>query len=56
MFDYSGLLSYQPPHRVRAEVPALRQLGDRVVLIMCDAGALKLLRAPPSAGPPTWSR
>jgi len=49
--DYTGLVRNEWSHGVRAEMPPLHQLGHGVMLIMRDAGALKLHRSPPSASP-----
>jgi hypothetical protein len=40
--DYAWFVDDEAAYRVRAEVPALRQLAYRVVLIVGDAGAFKL--------------
>jgi hypothetical protein len=44
--DYSWFIGDEAAYRIRAEVPALRQLAGRVMLIVRDAGSLKLHRAP----------
>jgi len=54
--DYPWLIGDNAAHRVGAEVPALRQLTDGVVLIVGDAGSFKLHRRPPVRGWSCWRR
>ena len=45
--DYSWLVGDKAVDRVGAEVPALCELADRVVMIVGDAGSFKLHTRPP---------
>ena len=44
--DYAGFVGDEAAHRIRAEMPALRQLADGVVLIEGNGGSFKLHRSP----------
>jgi len=45
-FDHTGFVGDEAAHRVGAEVPALGQFADGVVLIEGNAGSFELHRSP----------